>query len=98
MIKRGSLALAALAALAAPVYAYDWGKPKAPVIPQADGFFETPGAALIPGNGQVYKAVFDATSGADKPTAILPALNMAGSELNLIAGVHAPMTSAKPAR
>ena len=46
MIKTGSLVLAALAALAAPVHAYDCGRPKAPVIPQADGFFETPGAAM----------------------------------------------------
>ena len=39
--------------------------------------------------------MFDATHTADKPTALLPALNMAGSELNVLATVNAPLRNAK---
>ena len=77
------------------VLAYDWGAPRAPVVPQADGYYLVPGAALVPQRSVTYKAVFDATRGADKPSQLLPALDMAGSELNLLAGVGVPVSNAK---
>ena len=39
--------------------------------------------------------MFDATRPADKPNALLPALNMAGSELNALATVNTPQGNAK---
>jgi intracellular sulfur oxidation DsrE/DsrF family protein len=95
MVKAAPIALAAVVAFAAAAHAYDWGKPSAPVIPQADGFFAIRDAALTPRPSETFKAVFDATRGAEKPTQILPALNMAGSELNLIVESGVPLANAK---
>jgi len=95
MVKPAAIVVAAVVAFAAVAHSHDWGKPSAPVIPQADGFFAIHGAALPPQPNETYKAVFDATRSADKPTQILPALNMAGSELNLIAGSSVPLANAK---
>jgi len=69
--------------------------PKAPAVPEADGYVEIPNVALAPTNDSTYRAVFDATRAADKPAALLPALNMAGSELNALATVNAPLRNAK---
>lgn len=44
---------------------------------------------------RVYKAVFNATMGADKPDQIIPALDMAGSELNLFAMEGVPIQNAR---
>src|SRR5438067_2436288 len=52
-----------------------WPAPKAPVVPEADGFITIPKAAVPPDRGRVYKAIFDATRAADKPAGLLPALN-----------------------
>jgi intracellular sulfur oxidation DsrE/DsrF family protein len=72
-----------------------WPAPKAPAIPEADGYVEIPNVAAAPTRNSIYRAVFDATRPADKPTALLPALNMAGSELNALAAVNAPVGNAK---
>lgn len=81
MLTTGSLAAAA-----------PWPTPQAPVIPTADGYAAIPGAALRPGHTHVYKAIFDATLAASKPEQLIPALNMAGSELNAL-GVEGVKTS-----
>jgi len=80
-----------LAMVATPPTAPPWPAPQAPVIPAADGYVVIPGAAVPPDRAQKYQAIFDATRAADKPTELLPALNMAGSELNAfgVAGVPA---------
>ena len=80
-----------LAMLATPPTARPWPAPQAPVIPAADGYVAIPGAAVPPDPAQKYHAIFDATRAAEKPTELLPALNMAGSELNAfgVAGVPA---------
>ena len=57
-----------------PVVA-QWPTPKAPVVPEADGFVTIPKTAVPPDKGRVYKAIFDATRAADKPAGLLPALN-----------------------
>src|SRR5438132_1119277 len=72
-----------------------WPPPKAPVVPEADGYVEIPNAALAPAKKSTYRAIFDATRPADKPTELLPALNMAGSELNALAATNVPLTNAK---
>jgi intracellular sulfur oxidation DsrE/DsrF family protein len=70
-------------------------QPKSEAIPTADGYVEVAKAAHAPTKDKKYRAVFDATRLADKPTQIVPALNMAGSELNALAAVSAPLTNAR---
>jgi hypothetical protein len=48
--------------------------PKAPAVSGADGYVESPNAALAPTKTSNYRAIFDATRPADKPTELLPAL------------------------
>jgi intracellular sulfur oxidation DsrE/DsrF family protein len=69
--------------------------PKAPVIPEADGYVTIPNAAVPPDASRIYKAVFDARSGASAPSELLPAINMAGSELNALAVAGVPGKNAK---
>jgi intracellular sulfur oxidation DsrE/DsrF family protein len=66
-----------------------------PVIPEADGFVTIDGAAIPPQKSITYRAIFDATRAADAPAQILPALNMAGSELNALGASGVPITNAK---
>jgi intracellular sulfur oxidation DsrE/DsrF family protein len=73
----------------------EWPAPKAPAVPEADGYVEIPNVAIAPTKDSRYRAVFDATRPADKATALIPALNMAGSELNALAAVNAPLSNAK---
>jgi intracellular sulfur oxidation DsrE/DsrF family protein len=63
-----------------------WPKPTSPVISQADGYVPIPNAAMMPKASRVYRAVFNATMAADRPSHLVPALNMAGSELNVLVG------------
>jgi intracellular sulfur oxidation DsrE/DsrF family protein len=72
-----------------------WPAPKAPAVPEADGYVEIPNVALAPTKNSTYRAVFDATRRAENATALIPALNMAGSELNALATVKAPLGNAK---
>jgi intracellular sulfur oxidation DsrE/DsrF family protein len=53
-----------------------------PVIPGADGFIVIKDAKMQPDKNRIYKAVYDATKASKDSSQILPALNMAGSELN----------------
>jgi intracellular sulfur oxidation DsrE/DsrF family protein len=82
------LFLPALAAMGAE--GPKWPAPVAPAVPEADGYVTIPNAAVPPSKDHVYKAIFDATQGADKPGHILPALNMLGSELNALAASGVP--------
>jgi intracellular sulfur oxidation DsrE/DsrF family protein len=72
-----------------------WAPSKAPAIPEASGFVLIPKAAVPPTKETVYKAVFDATRAAEKPTQLLPALDMAGSELNALAVSGVPLRNAR---
>ncbi len=67
-----------------------WAAPQADVVPEADGYVAIPNAAVVPGKSEIYRAIFDATRAPAKPTDLVPALNMAGSELNLLAAVGVP--------
>ena len=86
---------ACLALLAVPSSAAQWAKPQSPVIPAASGYIPIPNAAVMPEAGHVYKAVYDATHVPDQPTQILPALDMAGSELNLFGALGFPLKNVK---
>ena len=79
----------------ASIAAAQWPQPKAPAVAEADGYVEIPNAALPPTRDSKYRAVFDATHAAEKPTQLVPAINMAGSELNALAAVDAPLSNAK---
>ena len=84
-----------LIATAGTVAAQQWPAPKSPAIAQADGYVSIPNVALAPTKESKYQAVWDATRSADKPTQLLPALNMAGSELNALAAANVPLQNAK---
>ena len=84
-----------LIATAGVVAAQQWTAPKSPAIPQADGYVAIPNVALAPTKESKYQAVWDATRAADKPTQLLPVLNMAGSELNALAAANVPLQNAK---
>lgn len=66
-----------------------------PVISEADGFVIIPTAKMQPDKNHVYKAIYDATKESKNPSQILPALNMAGSELNALAVSRVPLSNAK---
>ena len=85
-----SLLLASVSMAAA-----QWPAPKSPVISAADGYVAIPNVKLPPARENTYRAIFDATHGADKPTQLVPALNMAGSELNALAVANVPLENAK---
>lgn len=72
-----------------------WPPARSPAIPQADGYIAIPNAAVPPQRGRTYKAIFDATLSADRPAQLLPALNMAGSELNALGVAGLSLTYAK---
>lgn len=69
--------------------------PRSPAVPEADGYVAIPNVALPPTKEKKYQAIFDATHGADKATQLLPALNMAGSELNALAVANLPLSNAR---
>lgn len=89
-----TIAAATILALSYAAFA-EWSAPSAPVIPEADGYVAIPNVAKAPSKSRTYKAIFDATQGADSPSHILPALNMAGSELNALGASGIPLTNAK---
>jgi intracellular sulfur oxidation DsrE/DsrF family protein len=54
-----------------------------------------PNVAVPPESSTVYRAIFDATRGAADPRELVPAVNLAGSELNALAACHVPLANAK---
>jgi intracellular sulfur oxidation DsrE/DsrF family protein len=87
--------LAATLLLATQVAAATWPPMKSPVIPQADGFALIPTASVPVEKSRTYRAIFDATRAADAPNQLVPALNMAGSELNALGVSGVPLANAK---
>ncbi len=90
-----SLAAAAVTLAVATQVGGQWPAPKAPVVPEADGYVAIPNVAMTPEPSRTYRAVFDATRAAEKPTQLVPALNMAGSELNALGVAGVPLRNAK---
>ncbi|HSE21663.1 MAG TPA: DsrE family protein [Pyrinomonadaceae bacterium] len=70
-------------------------KPAATAIPEADGYVSIPNAAIPPDKKRTYLAIYDATRAAKEPSQLVPALNMAGSELNAFAATAVPMRNVK---
>jgi intracellular sulfur oxidation DsrE/DsrF family protein len=66
-----------------------------PVIPQADGFIIIPNAKVPPDKNHIYRAIYDATKASKDSSQIIPALNMAGSELNAFEVSKIPLSHAK---
>lgn len=66
-----------------------------PVIKEADGYVVIRNASVQPDKTHIYKAVFDATRFAKDSSLIVPALNMAGSELNGLAVSGIPVNHAR---
>jgi len=85
-----AFALCGITLLVALQVSAQMGKPTAPVIPEADGYVSIPNAAVPPDKKRTYRAIYDATRAAKDPTQLLPALNMAGSELNAFAATSVP--------
>ena len=75
--------------------AQTWPAPKAPAIPQADGYVVIPHAAIAPDPKMTYRAIFDATRMAGKPDALVPAVNALGGELNDLAVGKVPIPQRK---
>jgi hypothetical protein len=59
-----------------------------------DGYIEISNVAFPPTKESKYRAIFDATRPADKATKLVPALNMAGSELNALAAANVSLSNA----
>jgi intracellular sulfur oxidation DsrE/DsrF family protein len=75
--------------------ATEWPAPAATVIPEANGYISIPNAAVSPDRKRTYRAVFDATKMANNPTDLVPALNMAGAELNAFGASAVPLRNTK---
>lgn len=64
-------------------------------IPGADPYVAVPKGAFLADDKHVYHVVFESRSGADKPGTLVPAVNMAGSELNTLAAHKVPAANVK---
>ena len=89
------LVVATVVLVAATSVEADWPPPKAPIVPEADGYVVIPNAAVTPLPSRTYRAIFDANRAADTPTQLAPAINMAGSELNALGAAGVPLRNAK---
>ena len=67
----------------------------APAIPEADGYTVIPGAKINPDKKRIYRAIYDATKAAKDASQLVPALNMAASELNALAVCNIPLINAR---
>ena len=72
-----------------------WPRPQAPVISAATGYVVIPGVAVPPDRTKQYLAIFDATRGAEKPTELIPAVDMAGFMLNALRVAGVPRSHAR---
>lgn len=81
--------------LSATALAATWPAPRSPVVKSADGYIAIPNAAVPPLKTRTYRAIYNATLAASKPTELLPAVNMAGSELNALSVAGVPLPNAR---
>jgi intracellular sulfur oxidation DsrE/DsrF family protein len=92
---RSAVGACVLVASFSTYVAAQWAAPRAELVPEADGYVAIPNAVVMPDKSQTYRAIFDATRAAGKPTDLVPALNMVGSELNLLEAVGVPHENGK---
>jgi intracellular sulfur oxidation DsrE/DsrF family protein len=85
---------AAVASLAiTPARAADVGP--VPHIRSADPYVAVPEAKSFANPQRIYRVLFEARHGADKPDELVPAIAMAGSEINTLAGHGVPRQHVK---
>ena len=92
---RSAVGAGVLVGLFSTCVAAQWAAPRADVVPEADGYVAIPNAVVTPDKSQIYRAIFDATRAPGKPTELAPALNMVGSELNLLGALGVPAENGK---
>jgi|ERR1035437_452545 hypothetical protein len=90
-----TIAIFLLILISASMAAAQQAQAKTPIVPEADGFVVLPKAAVQIDKRHVYRAIWNATSDADGPKELVPALNMLGSELNAFAVSGVPLSNAK---
>jgi len=74
-----------IAAVAAALAAGSAGAQPLKPVAGADPYVAVPGGTFLADSKHQYRVVFEARRGADKPGELVPAVNMAGSELNTLA-------------
>jgi intracellular sulfur oxidation DsrE/DsrF family protein len=79
----------------APARAADSESAPIPSITSGDPYVAVPGATKLASKKRVYRVVFDARHGADKPDELVPAINMASSEINTLAAHGVPRKNVK---
>ena len=79
----------------APARAADAESAPIPSIKSGDPYVAVPGATKLASNKRVYRVVFDARRGAGKPDELVPAINMASSEINTLAAHGVPRKNVK---
>ena len=92
MVFRASILVAFFVLLSFNCFPQTWPEPKAPAIPQADGYVVIPQVAVAPDPKITYSAIFDGTRMPAKPDAILPVLNALGGELNDLSVGKVPLS------
>ncbi len=85
MVLRACILCVILVLLSLNAFAQAWPAPRAPAIPQADGYVLIPKAAVAPDSRTIYRSIFDGTKISAKPDAILPVINAVGGVLNDLA-------------
>ena len=68
MISKTFLLFACVVLFSLAGFAQHWPDPKAPAIPQADGYVVIPNAAVAPDPKTTYRVIFDGTKAGRKPT------------------------------
>ena len=66
-----------------------------PAIPDADPYVAVPTAARKGDPARVYRVMFEARHGAEQPDKLVPAVAMAGTEINTLAAHHVPRRNVK---
>jgi intracellular sulfur oxidation DsrE/DsrF family protein len=82
VVKRSLFLIVLVFSFTAVLFGQSWPAPKAPAIPEADGYVVIPSAVFAPTPKTAYSVVFDGTKAAAKPDSLLPVVNAAGGVLN----------------
>ena len=95
MVLRACILCVFLVLLSLTSFAQAWPAPKAPAIPQADGYVVIPNAAVAPDPKTIYRSIFDGTKMPVHTDSILPVINALGGELNDLAVGKVPSGNIK---
>lgn len=95
MLFRSSILLGSVCICSFVCAAQNWPEPKAPAIPQADGYVVIPNVAVAPDSKMTYRIIFDSTRFASSPDKLVPAVNAAGGVLNDVVVGNVPQAQQK---